>query len=81
VSLDARLPRLVRDDVRKDVRDVTRHRDEAVVRVRVDRHRRRADVRDEPVDEAVAIGVGVRPGGQKPRRAVEQRGARVLGAP
>ena len=49
--VDAGGARLVRDDVREHVRHVTRHRDEPVVRVGVDRDRRRTEVGDEAVDE------------------------------
>ena len=45
VAVDARGAGLVRDDVREHVRHVARHRDEAVVRVGVDRDRRRAERR------------------------------------
>ena len=60
VALDARRARLVDDHVREHVRHVARQRDEPVVRGRVDRDRHRAELGDEAVDEAVALGVGLR---------------------
>ena len=53
-------PGVVHDHVREHVRQVARQRDEPVVRRRVDRDRHGAELGDEPVDEAVPLGVGVR---------------------
>ncbi len=45
--------------------------------VRVDGHGRRAERRDEAVDEAVRLGGGLWARGQEPRRALEEVGARM----
>jgi hypothetical protein len=80
VTLHAAAARLVDEQVRERVRQMARQRDELVVGLGVDRDRRRAECRDEAVNEAVALGVGLRGRGQEPGRAVEEIDRRVGGA-
>ena len=68
------------DDVREHVRHVARQRDEPVVRVGSIATGVAPSVGDEAVHEAVALGVGLRDRRQEPGRALEEPGARVLGA-
>ena len=79
VAVDAPGSDLVGEQVRERVRQVAGQSDDAVVRRRLDRDRRRAQLGDEPVDEPVAGGVRLRDRGQEPGRALEQVGGRVLG--
>src|SRR5206468_12402854 len=62
------------------MREVAGDRDEAVVRLRVDGDRGRAETRDKAMDQAVAGRIGFRERGQEPGRTVEQLRARVGGA-
>ena len=79
VALDARRAGLVDEQVGERVRQVARQRDEPVVRLRVDRDRRRAERGDEPVHEPVALRLGRARRRQEPGRAVEQVDRRVRG--
>ena len=78
MALDSRRPGLVDDQVGERVREVARQRDDPVVRLWVDRDRRRAEPGDERVDEPVALRVGLGQRRQEPGRALEQLAARVL---
>ena len=80
VAVDAAPARLVDEQVRERVREVARQRDEPVVGARVDGDRRRAETGDEAVHEPVALGIGLGQRRQEPGGALEQVGARVLGA-
>ena len=80
VALDPRGAGLVRDDVREHVRHVARHRDEAVVRVGVDRDGRGADRGREGVHGAVSVRIRVRDRREEPGGALEERCAGVIGA-
>ena len=79
VPFDRRRADLVQEQVRERVRQVADEREQAVVRLRIDRDRDGAERRHERVQCAVArrVGRGVRC--QKPRRSVEQIGARAFG--
>ena len=78
VPVDACGARLVEEDVREHVRQVARHRDEAVVGIRADRNGSRAERRDEPVHEPEAVRLRRRGRREEPRRAVEEIRRRAL---
>src|SRR5207253_8269891 len=69
--------RLVEEQVRQCVWQVTRQRDEAVVRLRVDGNGNGAERGDEAVKRAVALGLGRGDGRQEPGRAAEELTVRV----
>ena len=77
VAVDAHGAGVVQDDVGEGVRQVAREREETVVRGRVDRDRHRAQGRDEPVQQAVALGLGLGDRRQEPGRAREELVAAV----
>ena len=79
VPVDPCGARLVEEDVREHVRQVARHRDEAVVGIRADRDGSRAERRDEPVHEPEAVRLRRRGRREEPRRAVEEVRRRALG--
>ena len=80
MSVDPRRAGVVRDDVREHVGCVARQRDQPVVGLGVDRDGCRAQLDDEPVQQTVALRIGVGGRCEEPGGAVEQAGARVLGA-
>ena len=79
MPVDPHRPRLVDQQVGERVRKVARQRNETIVRVRIDRDGDGADRSHEGVQRAVALRVGLRDRREKPRRTIEELGARVLG--
>ena len=74
VPLDRRRADLVEEQVRERVREVADEREQAVVRLRVDRDGNRAERCDEGVQGAVAVALRRRVRGEEPRRAFEKVG-------
>ena len=67
------LPSLTHEDVGEHVRQVADHRHHAVVFLRVDGDRPRADLAEKPVEQLVGVGVDVRPGRHEVGGALEER--------
>lgn len=72
-------PRVVEEEVRKRVQQVARHRDQAVVRVGLDRNQARAQRGHEAVHGAVAIRLDRAERREEPGRADEEIGGRAAG--
>ena len=77
VALDARRAGLVEKDIGEDVRQVARHRNQAIMGIGIDGDGPGAELLDEHVHRAVTLGHRRSERGQKPGRAFEEIGTRA----